>query len=123
MRLFRAMLFVKDLPTMADFYEHTLGLKPNAATRDDKWVEFDAEGTILALHAIPQEIAQDIVLSTPPKAREQAAAKLCFFVRDLPAERARLEAAGVTFIDRPWGSVDALDPEGNVFQLCSTGLP
>ncbi len=103
---------------MADFYEHTLGLQASRETRTDDWVEFDAEGTIFALHAIPAAIAGTIDVSRP---REEVPTKLCFFVSDLPAERARLEAAGVVFIDRPWGSVDALDPEGNVFQLCTTG--
>jgi catechol 2,3-dioxygenase-like lactoylglutathione lyase family enzyme len=115
------MLFVKDLPRMADFYEHTLGLRPKFETRSDDWVEFDAEGTIFALHAIPAAIAQGSEIASPPRARKQSATKLCFFVMDLPAERARLGAAGVIFIDRPWGSVDALDPEGNVFQLCTQG--
>ena len=118
MQLFRTILFVKDLPKMAAFYEHTLGLQPKSETRTNDWAEFDASGTILALHAIPAAIAATIDISSP---REQSPIKLCFFVTDLPTERARLEAAGVTFIDRPWGSVDALDPEGNVFQLCSHG--
>jgi catechol 2,3-dioxygenase-like lactoylglutathione lyase family enzyme len=123
MRLFRAILFVKDLPRMAAFYENTLGLTPNTETRTTEWVEFDAEGTTFALHAIPEEFAKGIRTSSPPTAREQAPTKLCFFVADLPAVRSRLEAAGVTFLDRPWGSVDALDPEGNVFQLCTLGSP
>ncbi len=115
------MLFVKDLPRMADFYENTLGLKPNPDTRSLDWVEFDEEGTIFALHAIPAEYAGDIEITSPPKPREQSATKLCFFVDDLPAKCARLAALGVTFIDHPWNSCDALDPEGNVFQLCTRG--
>lgn len=104
---------------MADFYEHTLGLKPNPKTRSDDWVEFDAEGTIFALHAIPAEHANGVEITSHPEAREQSATKLCFFVDNLPAERARLTTLGVIFIDRPWDACDALDPEGNVFQLCS----
>ncbi len=114
MRLQQAILFVKDLDRMADFYSGLLGLKIRAETRTNSWVEMDG----LALHAIPPHIADSIEIATPPVAREDNPIKLVFAVDDPQAEKTRLAALGVVFVERPWGGYDALDPEGNVFQLC-----
>lgn len=49
--------------------------------------------------------------------------KLIFEVKDVESERARLESLGTRILRRPWQqpgmACDAVDPEGNVFQLCS----
>ena len=37
-------------------------------------------------------------------------------VDDVERERTRLAKAGITMLERPWGSCDGIDPEGNVFQ-------
>jgi catechol 2,3-dioxygenase-like lactoylglutathione lyase family enzyme len=112
MRLHRAMLYVKDLDRMVSFYGEILGLKAIEETRTGNFVEFDADGTRFALHAIPREIADQIEISSPPKPREQCPVKLTF-----EAEAKRLKALGVTIIERPWGSCDAVDPEGNIFGI------
>ena len=114
MRFRSAMIFVKDFIRMADFYTNALGLKPVEETRLDNWVEFEAG---FSLHAIPQEIAAGIQISTPPRPREQDPIKLSFEVEDLAQERKRLEALGVTIIERTWGGIDGVDPEGNVFGM------
>jgi catechol 2,3-dioxygenase-like lactoylglutathione lyase family enzyme len=124
MKLQRTILFVKDLPRMADFYANTLGLPSIPETRADDWAEFDAGGAIFALHAIPAHVAKEIEIASPPQARTESAVKFCFSVDDIPAERARLEELGVTFLESPWGYCEAMDPEGNIFQLCTrTKLP
>jgi catechol 2,3-dioxygenase-like lactoylglutathione lyase family enzyme len=119
MRLNRAMIFVKDLDRMADFYTNTLGLKPIEETRMQNWVEFDSGNARFSLHAIPSEIAQTIQISSPPRPREQNPVKLSFEVDDIESERQRLELLGTTIIRRPWGAYDGVDPEGNVFGLRS----
>lgn len=106
------MIFVKDLERMAAFYGETLGLKVIEETRAANFVEFDAGGVRFALHAIPREIADQIEISSPPTAREKCPVKLTFEV-----ELQRLQALGVTIIERPWGSSDAVDPEGNIFGI------
>jgi predicted enzyme related to lactoylglutathione lyase len=123
MRLQRAILFVKNLPLMVDFYQTSFGLTPIPETRTGEWAEFDAEGTILALHAVPAHIASDIEIAQPPVPRERTPIKLCFAVDDVQAERARLEALGVQVIQRHWGDCDAIDPEGNIVQLCARPDP
>jgi catechol 2,3-dioxygenase-like lactoylglutathione lyase family enzyme len=115
MRLARAMIFVKDIDRMAAFYTDVLGFKAIESTRLSNWVEFESG---LSLHAIPRQIAENIVIASPPRPRETGAVKLFFEVADPEAERPKLAALGIQILERPWGGWDAVDPEGNVFQLC-----
>lgn len=115
MRMDQAMLFVKNLGEMTAFYRDVIGFRLIEETRSNDWVEFDAGGAGFALHAIPQPIASTIRISSPPVAREEQNCKLIFAVDDNDRARARLTAAGVTILHRPWGGWDAVDPEGNVF--------
>ena len=111
----RVMLFVKDLGEMTAFYRDVVGFRPIERTRTGDWVEFDAGGTPFALHAIPDEVASNCRSSSPPVARESQPCKLILIADDLAEEETRLAAAGVIILRRPWGSWDAVDPEGNVF--------
>jgi catechol 2,3-dioxygenase-like lactoylglutathione lyase family enzyme len=117
MQLQSAMIFVKDLRRMAQFYGGTLGLKPLVETITGGWAEFEAGNTTLALHAIPPQLADQVEISYPPRVREKNPVKLVFAVEDVEAERSRLDALGVAMIVRPWGACDGVDPEGNVFQI------
>ena len=119
MRLNRAMIYVKDIDRMAAFYGNTLGLKPIEETRLENWVEFEAGATTFALHAIPSEIAWQIEISSPLRPREKNPVKLSFEVDDVVSERQRLESLGVPVVQRPWGSYDGMDPEGNIFGIYS----
>src|SRR5580658_5005506 len=127
MRLGCAMLYVKDLTRMKEFYSEMLGIEPIvselAKEWPESWAEFDAGGARLALHAIPAEIARGIEISSPPKPRERNPVKLIFRVEDVRAERARLESLGITMLNRSWQnpaeSCDGIDPEGNIFQISS----
>ena len=120
MRLRAAMLFVKDLERMTDFYAGVLGLLVVAEESERGMTVLDAGGARLALHQIPPELADMIVIADPPTARESTPIKLIFEVDDVSAESERLTRAGATMLaPRPWGTCDGLDPEGNVFQLAS----
>lgn len=117
MKLCRAILFVKDMERMLAFYSRTLGLTVKGEA-SPTWVELDTGGVTLGLHAIPDAIADGIVISDPPYVREETPIKLVFSVSDVEAERARLVGLGVTLSEvRSWGACDGVDPEGNVFQL------
>jgi len=111
---------------MKGFYEQMLGAPPVNTEWMDSWALFDTGGTRFALHAIPPEIARDITISSPPKARETSPAKLIFAVDNVPAERDRLEGMGVPMLPRPWQKAaeecDGVDPEGNIFQISSVRL-
>lgn len=94
------MLFVKDLDLTTAFYRDTLGLRVIDETRLDNYVEFDAGPSTFALHAIPAHIAAEIGPLSPKLPRENCPVKLSFEVENVASERERLEAAGVTIIDR-----------------------
>ena len=123
MRLGCAMLYVKDLPRMKEFYSEMLESRPINKEWTDSWAEFDTGGARFALHAIPAEIAQGIEISSPPKPREGNPIKLIFRVEDVGAEQARLESLGIQTLNRAWQnpaeSCEGIDPEGNVFQISS----
>ncbi|MCX6597553.1 MAG: hypothetical protein NTV70_14430 [Acidobacteria bacterium] len=115
MQLASALLYVKDLARLTAFYQSLLGTAPVKEAAG--WVEFDAGRATLMLHEIPGAVADQIVITTPPEPRDQTPLKLIFAVPDLAAERARLAAVGIDLVERPWGSCDGMDPEGNIFTI------
>jgi catechol 2,3-dioxygenase-like lactoylglutathione lyase family enzyme len=118
MRLTGAMLFVKDLAAMTAFYRDVLGLHPVEDTQVEDWVEFrDGGAARFSLHAVPAAVAAGIRIESPPRPREQSAARLAFEVQDVEATLAKLEALELPLLRRPWGAIDAVDPEGNVFAV------
>ena len=94
-----AMLFVRDVAARTAFYRDVLGLAVRAET--EGWAEFDGFG----LHRAQGDGATGSV-------REETPVKLVF-----DAEVAHLERLGVRLLRRPWGGVDGVDPEGNVFGI------
>lgn len=114
-----AMLFVKDLPRMTAFYSDVLGLRPIEETRLSDWIEFHGAAQF-SLHAIPAAIAAGITIDSPPRPREQGGTKLTFLVDDVERTLAAIDAMGLPLLKRPWGGVEAVDPEGNVFALRSS---
>ena len=120
MRLNRAIIFVKDLRSMAAFYGGTMQLELIDDSRTESWVEFDAGAIRLALHAVPSHIAENIEITQPPHAREDNPVKLIFEVDDLEARISSLESEGVKIVQRPWRACDVIDPEGNIFQIRSS---
>jgi catechol 2,3-dioxygenase-like lactoylglutathione lyase family enzyme len=113
MRLATAMIFVKDFERMLAFYRDGLGLA--VKERQDGWAALDGG---VSLHAIPEKYAADIVIASPPVAREDTPIKLIFEAHDVVAARAKLAEHGAVMMEpRRNGSCDGLDPEGNVFQI------
>lgn len=79
----------------------------------------------LTLHAIPTEIAASIAISSPPEKREDAALKFFFTVPSLAEAVARAPALGGEVLPEQWQGpgfrvCNAVDPEGNIFQLRET---
>ena len=116
------MLFVKSMEPMARFYGETLELRSLPCDDDpEDFRIFDAGGTQLALHAIPEPWASGIEIGDPPEAREGAAAKVVFRCSDLKRAREALVSRGVQLgpihVSGPLSLCDGIDPEGNVFQL------
>jgi len=117
-RLGAAIIFAKDMQRLAEFYHEALGLPVITAPTAPGWLELDAGGVRLALHAIPPRLARQIEITHPPRAREETPVKLVFEVDDLEAMRRRLVHHGATMFEpKSSGVCDGLDPEGNVFSL------
>lgn len=123
MKLHSALLYVKDLQRMKRFYSEILGSTPTNQDSTDVWATFETGGAGFALHAIPAEIAKNIEIKSPPTPRDAEPVKLVFEVKDVESERMRLESLGVQVLRRPWQKpgemCDAVDPEGNIFQILS----
>ena len=119
MRLDGAMLFVKDLHRMVAFYRDVLGLQLVEETRLDNWVEFRGGGVQFSLHAIASAIAAETRIESPPRPREQSPTKLTFTVQDVDATLEMIEQMGLPLLRRPWGGIEAVDPEGNVFDIAA----
>jgi len=121
-RIARVILFARDMPKMIKFYRDVVGLKL-LPSQDPAWKEFDCEGSLFALHGIPERIAKDIEIEDPPNPREGTPTKICFQAENVQEQRLALSAAGVPVRDihkfDDFMFFDIVDPEGNVVQFTS----
>lgn len=113
-------LYAKDLARVADFYTGLLGLRTLRAT--DELRVLAGDGLQLVVHAIPAEFAATVDISTPPVPRGDTALKFFFTVDSLAeTERAAPALGGAVFGPSYPGAGfvarNALDPEGNIFQV------
>lgn len=107
-RINRIILFAKNIPALAKFYEEVFGLTIKGAP-DKSWIELSAGGVSLALHK-----------GTPPPP-SRGTPKLVFYCSDVAKTRESLLVKGVSLDKlKIFGDLhlcDGKDPEGNVFQL------
>jgi catechol 2,3-dioxygenase-like lactoylglutathione lyase family enzyme len=113
MQLNGVMLFVAELEPMLAFYRDALGFRPKAEMQFEDWVEFDTAEAHFSLHLIPRQY----LVKPSPAPRDMATCKPILAVDTLAGLRERLADAGATILDRPWGTWDFADPEGNVIGL------
>ena len=118
----RAGLFVyaKDAERVAGFYEAVAGMSRLQSSAD--LIVLGSADIQLLVHAIPDPIARDIEVTSPPMRREDTALKFFLSVPSLDVARADAARLGGEVFDENWrgpGFVvcNAMDPEGNVFQL------
>jgi catechol 2,3-dioxygenase-like lactoylglutathione lyase family enzyme len=117
-----AVVYAKDLDRMVAFYA-ALGLTVDESARGDYAVLIGSK-LELSIVQIPQHIASQIELSDPPRARESTPIKLVFVVSSidetLEATRphgGRMKDGSKRWQFRGHAVQDAVDPEGNVYQL------
>jgi predicted enzyme related to lactoylglutathione lyase len=120
-RLGHVMIFCKDVPKLARFYETAFDLTPEPSSDPDFQILRSRVGAGIALHALPSEIADTIEIKDPPFFREETCLKICFEVGDLDAARQKLVGAGGQ-AKAPWqwqGTrfCECADTEGNVIQI------
>lgn len=118
----RAGLFIYavDHRRMAEFYAAVAGMLERHATAE--MIILESADIQLLVHRIPPQIAAEIVIETPPRHREDAALKFFLTVPDLAEARRAARAHGGDVLEPRWqgpGFVvhNAVDPEGNLFQL------
>jgi predicted enzyme related to lactoylglutathione lyase len=116
----RVILYVRDIPTVAAFYEHFFNMKPMPGATDD-WLELSSPsgGRTIALH-------QAALHQAAKSQKGGSAIKLVFAVADVEAFVRTQEQEGLTFgvIHRPDGFAfsNAKDPAGNSISISSRGL-
>ncbi len=116
-------IYAKDLPRLAGFYESLLGMSRAHASTD--LVVLCSPDIQLVVHAIPSSIASTISVSSPPVQRDNVALKFFFTVPSITAARAGASALGGEVLAEQWQgpgfrACNAVDPEGNIFQLRET---
>lgn len=113
-------LYAKDLAGLARFYEALLGLA--RAHASPEMVVLNGASMQMIVHAIPPAIAASIEITRPPLRREDTALKFFFTVPSLAEARMRAPALGGEVLAQVWDGpgfrvCNAVDPEGNVFQV------
>lgn len=118
----RAGLFIYavDAERIATFYARIAGM--TRVHERDELIVLESPDMQLLVHRIPAPIAASIVIQTPPRKREDTALKFFFTVPSLAQARSAAAALGGAVFEENWrgpGFVvcNAMDPEGNVFQL------
>ncbi|MBN8489016.1 MAG: glyoxalase/bleomycin resistance/dioxygenase family protein [Burkholderiales bacterium] len=118
----RAGLFIYavDAPRLAAFYEAVAGMR-QLHQADGLWV-LESPDIQLLVHAIPAPIAAQITLTTPPQRREDATLKFFFSVDNLDLTGVQIQRLGGALFSERWPGpgftiANAMDTEGNVFQL------
>jgi predicted enzyme related to lactoylglutathione lyase len=85
----------------------------------------DGDGVQLVVHQIPDFIAKTITITSPPERRSETALKFFFTVPSIAEAGVMSRSLGGSLDDEEWeGSGfrvrNAVDPEGNVFQIRET---
>ena len=117
-----AVLFVRDLRRLSEFYRLTLGL---ALKREDvDYHVLSTDGFDLVVHQIPARHMPMTGSEEQPRRREGAAIKLSFPVKQIAAPRAVARSLGGELdpVEAEWSDGESItckghDPEGNVFQV------
>jgi predicted enzyme related to lactoylglutathione lyase len=115
-----AVLYVRDLETLAAFYETALGL--TSVEKGTDYCGLGADGLILWLVRGRRARAEDAGGGHPPRRRSEAAVKLAFEVASIEQAAGVIESLGGWIATNTWEfgrrhRRDATDPEGNVIQL------
>jgi predicted enzyme related to lactoylglutathione lyase len=118
-----AVVYVRDLRRMRDFYEACFGMSV-LESGGDEYCVLASEDWSVSLVAVPATIAATWAITDPPERREETPVKLAFEVANIEELRAvitrtggQADPAGSAWDFRGFRHLDCLDPEGNVVQL------
>ena len=118
----RAGLFVyaKDVERLTAFYAELLGMVRAHATPQMSVLR--SPDLQLVVHAMPSERAAQVSIATPPVPRDDAAIKFFHTVPSLAQARETAAASGGAVWPEEYRGpgftvCNAVDPEGNIFQV------
>lgn len=116
-------IYAKDLSKLASFYQQVFGCTIQHG--DDEMVAMNCNVLQLVVHRIPQDIAQGIIIESPPIKRDNTALKFFVTVDRIETTRQLARKLGGDVFDENWQGpgfivCNAMDCEGNVFQLRET---
>lgn len=118
----RAGLFIyaHDLPRLADFYQTLLSM--NRVHASAERVILSSPDLQIVVHALPASLTASLTLAVPAVRREEAAYKFFVTVASLSDAAQCAAALGGEVLAERWQGpgftvCNAVDPEGNIFQL------
>ena len=120
------VVFSINVRRLAAFYEAVLGAEPREESSGD--IRLISERDEVLIHSVPDKIAKNIEITTPPEPRENSALKPVFDVVSLDRALSGVEATGGVVTSRGFslGGLtrrDVIDPDGNVIQLRAASAP
>lgn len=116
------VIFSVDVHRLAAFYENVLGSNRQYEESGDIRLVNDREEVLI--HSIPEDVAENIEIRTPPVPRDYSPMKPVFDVDSLETSLGHVQTWGGLITSRTFnldGLIrhDVLDPDGNVIQLRS----
>lgn len=113
-------IYAKEPERLAAYYQSVLGMA--VAHRTDQMAVLASPDLQLIVHAMPPQIASQVVITSPPQLRDGAAIKFFCTVPSLANAEASAQALGGQVLPGQWQGPgfmvrNACDPEGNIFQL------
>lgn len=114
------LIYAKDFQSLAGFYERVLGMR--RLHEDAHVIVLESAALQLVIHALPAEIAARVKIGTPPQRRADVALKFFVTVPAIAEAESAAQALGGQVFDERWqgpgfAACNAMDKEGNVFQL------
>jgi predicted enzyme related to lactoylglutathione lyase len=116
------VVYAKEADAVARFYESVFVLARLEC--DSGFVMLEGIGYELSVVAMPEHLALQVTLQSPPAPREDTPVKVSFLVSDIESRRQTVLNAGGSLKppEETWSwrgqlHLDGFDPEGNVFQL------
>jgi len=115
-----AVIYAKDALGLSSFYCQVL--QAQKLHSEPEYVVLESPDIQLVIHAIPAHIASTFEIASPPEPREEAAIKLFFTVPSIDWARGEVARLGGVVHGQVWQgpgfcACNAMDPEGNVFQV------
>ena len=114
------LIYAKQIERMSIFYQRVLGLREVHADAIHRVLS--GADTQLLLHALPPQVAAQVVIASPPEPRETQAIKPFFTVPNLDAAEREVETCGGRLHGPIWPGPgmrvrNVCDPEGNLLHL------